>query len=143
MAAIALAAWNIIPVYYDHYDFTDAVEEICRTPKYKARTDKAIMEMLMKEVENRRLDDWIGPESFEISTSGRNRVIDLYYEREIRVPSRLDDPQGVRVQRRAAVDLAHSESAPADSESSTDTLVPVLDRPASAPAPLLPCSPAP
>jgi hypothetical protein len=85
VAAAALAAWNVIPVYYDHYDFTDAVEEICRTPRYKAKTDKVIMDMLMKEVNNRRLGEWIGPESFEISANDRNRMIDLYYEREFNV----------------------------------------------------------
>jgi hypothetical protein len=85
VVAVGLAAWNVIPVYYEHYDFTDAMEEICRTPRYKARDDKAIMDMLMKEVDNRGLYEWIGPESFEISTSGRNRVIDLYYEREFTV----------------------------------------------------------
>ena len=85
VAAVGLAAFNVIPVFYDHYDFTDAMEEICRTPKYKSRTDKIIMDMLMKEVDNRQLYDWIGPESFDISTTGRNRVIDLYYEREFTV----------------------------------------------------------
>ena len=85
VAAAALAAWNVIPVYYEHYDFTDKVEEICRTPKYKAKTDKVIMDMLMKEVDNRRLGEWIGPESFEISINDRSRIIDLYYERDIKV----------------------------------------------------------
>lgn len=85
VVAVGLAAWNVIPVYYDHYDFTDAVEEICRTPRYQARTDKVLVDMLMKEVDNRQLSEWIGPESFEISTSGRNREIDVYYEREINV----------------------------------------------------------
>ena len=45
VVAVGLAAWNVIPVYYDHYDFTDAMEEICRTPKHKARNDKAIKDM--------------------------------------------------------------------------------------------------
>ena len=85
VAAIALAAWNVIPAYYEHYDFADAVEVICRTPKYKANTDKKVMDMLMKEVDNRRLGEWIGPESFEISENDRSRMIDLYYEREFTV----------------------------------------------------------
>jgi len=85
VAAVALAAWNVIPVYYAHYDFTDKVEEICRTPKYKAKTHKVLIDMLMKEVDERRLDEWIGPDSFEISENGRSRIIDLYYEREINV----------------------------------------------------------
>ena len=85
VAAVGLAAWNVIPIYYEHYDFTDKVEEICRTPKYKARTEKVLQDMLMKEVANRRLGEWIGPESFTISENDRSRIIDLYYEREITV----------------------------------------------------------
>jgi len=81
-----LAAWNVVPVYYDHYDFVDKVNEICRTPPYKARKgDETIKEMLMKEVQERRLGRWIGPESFLISTTSSSRQIHLYYERETEV----------------------------------------------------------
>jgi hypothetical protein len=83
--AVGLAAWNLIPVYYAHYDFTDAVEEICRTPRYKARDQKAIKDMLNKEVFDRQLEQWITPESFQISESQRSRVIHLYYERTVKV----------------------------------------------------------
>ena len=31
LIAGGLAAWHIIPVYYDHYDFVDKINEICRT----------------------------------------------------------------------------------------------------------------
>jgi hypothetical protein len=85
LAAVGLAAWNLIPVYYAHYDFTDAVEEICRTPVYKARTPQAIRDMLIKEVRNRELEQWITPDSFQISRTDRNRRIHLYYEREVDV----------------------------------------------------------
>ena len=80
-----LAAWNVIPVYYEHYDFTDVVEEICRTPVYKARNPEMIKSMLMKEVRNRRLGQWIGPDSFQISSNDRSRVIKLRYERKAKV----------------------------------------------------------
>jgi hypothetical protein len=81
-----LAAWNVGPVYFDHYDFADKVNEICRTPKYKARGgDDAILKMLMVEVQKRRLGEWIGPESFTISTTEHDRQIELYYEREVEV----------------------------------------------------------
>ena len=85
LVAVGLAAWNLIPVYYAHYDFTDAVEEICRTPRYKARTEEAIKDMLMKEVRQRGLEQWVGPNSFQISTSDRNRVINVEYEREVTI----------------------------------------------------------
>jgi hypothetical protein len=85
LIAVGLAAWNLIPVYYVHYDFTDAVEEICRTPRYKARTPEVIKEMLLKEVRERELEQWIYPDSFKISTSDRNRRIEVNYEREVTI----------------------------------------------------------
>jgi hypothetical protein len=87
LAAVGYAAFHIIPVYYDHYDFEDKVTEICRAPRHITRGggDKVIMQMLMDEVRKRRLDPWIGPESFAISTTDHDRQIELYYEREVQV----------------------------------------------------------
>ena len=86
LVAAGLAAWHIVPVYFDHYDFVDKVNEICRTPPYKARKgDDTIKDMLMQEVTKRRLTPWIGPESFAISTTSTSRQIQLYYERELEV----------------------------------------------------------
>jgi hypothetical protein len=86
LLAAGLAAWHVVPVYYDHYDFVDKVNEICRTPMYKARKgDETIKEMLMQEVSKRRLGQWIGPESFAVNTTGTARQIQLYYEREVEV----------------------------------------------------------
>jgi hypothetical protein len=86
LAAAGLAAWHIVPVYYDQYDFVDKVNEICRTPKYKTRNgDDDIKKMLMDEVSKRELSRWIGPESFEIQTTDHNRTIRLYYERETEI----------------------------------------------------------
>jgi hypothetical protein len=81
-----LAAWNVAPAYFDHYDFVDKVNEICRTPRYRARGgDDAIRKMLMDEVVKRRLGKWVGPESFTVSTTEFNRQIELYYEREVEI----------------------------------------------------------
>jgi hypothetical protein len=86
LIAAGLAAWNVVPVYFDHYDFVDKVNEICRTPRYKVRLgDEEIMKMLMDEVRKRRLADWIGPESFVVTTTDHDRVIKLYYERETEI----------------------------------------------------------
>jgi hypothetical protein len=86
LLAFGLAAWNLVPVYYAHYDFVDKVNEICRSPSYKARHgDESIKEMLMKEVLERRLGQWIGPESFVITSSTSSRQIELYYEREVEI----------------------------------------------------------
>jgi len=84
--AVGLSAWNIVPVYFDHYDFVDKVNEICRTPPYKARKgDDSIKEMLMAEVSKRQLGKWIGPESFLVTSSSSSRQIELYYEREVEI----------------------------------------------------------
>ncbi len=83
--ALAYAAWNVAPVYMAHYDFVDKVNEIARTPKYRAGTDEKIMDMLMKEVRERRLDSWINRQSFQVSTTDTSRRIRLYYEREAEV----------------------------------------------------------
>ena len=84
--AIGLAAWNVAPAYFDHYDFHDKVKEICRTPKYKVRAgNDTIMKMLMDEVRKRNLTTWIGPESFTITSSDTSRQIQLYYEREVEI----------------------------------------------------------
>jgi hypothetical protein len=81
----AYAAWNVAPAYMDHYDFVDKVNEICRTPRYKAPDDDKIIDMLMKEVRNRRLDSWIGRNSFRVSTVDTGRRITLSYEREVQI----------------------------------------------------------
>ena len=83
--AAGYAAWNVAPVYLDHYSFVDKVNEICRTPRYKAPTDERVMDMLMKEVRERRIDTWIRPQSFKISTTETSRRINLSYEREAQV----------------------------------------------------------
>ena len=81
-----LAAWNVAPAYFDHYDFVDKVNEICRTPKYRVRGgDEGITKMLMDEVAKRKLGQWIGPESFTVTTTDHDRQIQLYYEREVEV----------------------------------------------------------
>ena len=82
----AIAAWNVAPAYFDHYDFVDKVNEICRMPKYRFRTgDEGVMKLLMEEVTKRRLQKWIGPESFVVNTTDFNRTIELYYEREVEI----------------------------------------------------------
>jgi hypothetical protein len=85
--AAGLAAWNVGPVYFAHYDYVDKVTEICRAPRHVTQRggDETIMKMLMDEAKKRRLDQWIGPESFEISTTDHDRQIRLYYEREVEV----------------------------------------------------------
>jgi hypothetical protein len=83
--ALAWAEWNVAPVYLSHYDMVDKVTEIARTPLYRAPTDERILDMLMKEVRERRLDYWIRRENFQVSTAGTSRRIVLRYERPAEV----------------------------------------------------------
>jgi hypothetical protein len=87
LAAVGLAAWHVVPVYFDHYDYIDKVNEICRAPRHITQRggDETVMKMLMDEARKERLDQWIGPESFTINSSDRGRQIDLYYEREVEI----------------------------------------------------------
>lgn len=79
--ALAWAAWNIGPLFFEHYDFQDKVNEICRTPRYKAQTDEKIIDMVMKEVRERRLDEFIGRNQISVRTTDTSRQITISYER--------------------------------------------------------------
>ncbi len=85
LAAVGLAAWRLVPVYYAHYDLVDKVNEICRAPRYRAPTEEAVQRMLMEEVRRRDLSEWIGPGDFQVVTTDHNRRITLTYEREVEV----------------------------------------------------------
>ena len=85
IAAAVYAGFNVVPVYIDHYSFTDKVVEVCRTPKYKGGRRRDLYRTLLKEVDERRLDPWISRESFDIRTSERGRVITLDYERDAKI----------------------------------------------------------
>lgn len=81
IVALAWAAWNIAPLFFEHYDFQDKVNEICRTPRYKAQTDEKIIDMVMKEVRERRLDEFIARTQISVRTTDTSRQITIGYER--------------------------------------------------------------
>lgn len=85
VVAVGLAVWNVAPVYFAHYDFADKVEEICRAGRTVARNDEDVVRLLMQEVQRRDLGQWIGPESFRVTTATYGRRIELYYEREVQI----------------------------------------------------------
>ena len=62
LAAIGLAAWNVVPVYYDHYDFTDAVEEIFG----RLNSTSVIMALQWLEAHRAKLlADWVWHDTAE------------------------------------------------------------------------------
>ena len=85
LIAVAWAAWNVGPMYFANYDFADKVNEIARTPKYRAPTDDKIRDMLTKEIRERRLDEFIVRENISVSTTDTSRRIEISYERTAKV----------------------------------------------------------
>jgi hypothetical protein len=72
-------------LYLDHYDFVDKVNEIARTPKYKVPTDDKVADLVMKEVRERRLDEYIAKANISIATTETSRRIEISYERTAKV----------------------------------------------------------
>jgi hypothetical protein len=81
LIGVAWAAWNVGPLYFAHYDFADKVNEIARTPKYKAPTDEKVIDMVMKEVRERRLDEFIVRSDVSVRMTDTSRRINISYER--------------------------------------------------------------
>lgn len=84
LAAVAYAGWNVVPIFLDNYAFKDKMSEIARTPR-GTFTDEKILDMLMKDVRERRLGDYIQRNSFRISTLEQSRAITCTYERTAKV----------------------------------------------------------
>lgn len=84
LAAIIYAGWNVIPVYIDHYDLADKVNQACRTPRGTVK-DEQIADMIMKEVKEKRLDGFIQRSCFRISTLETSRRITCSYSRTEKV----------------------------------------------------------
>jgi hypothetical protein len=84
LAVVVAAVWagfHVAPVYMDHYSLADKINEIARTPRYRAPNDEKVLDLLMKEVRERGMSDWIGRDNFVINTTDVNRRIRLSYER--------------------------------------------------------------
>ena len=85
LLALAWAAWNVGPMYFENYDFADKVNEIARTPKYRAPTEDKIRDLLTKEIRERRLDEFIARDNISIITTDTSRRIEISYERTAKV----------------------------------------------------------
>ena len=83
-AAIALAAWNVVPVYVANYTFDDKLDEFARMNRYQHRDDR-IMELVNKEAAKQRIDVYLGRSGCKIMTRETSRTIDCEYSREVEV----------------------------------------------------------
>lgn len=83
-AAVIMAAWNIIPVYYANYAFQDKVVELARTPKY-SHPDERIQQLLRKAAEEYNIHEHISPQTCKIESLETRRKIVCAYDRRVRV----------------------------------------------------------
>ena len=77
------AGWNVLPIYISQYNLADKVNQICRTPRNVK--DEQLLDMLMKEVVENRLDGSIQKSCFKIQTLDTSRRISCEYQRDGRV----------------------------------------------------------
>jgi hypothetical protein len=79
LLGFAYAVWHVGPVYFAGYSLVDKMNEMARAPKYNHPDDK-ILDLLMKEVRERRLEEWIVRSDFKINTYENSRRISVEYD---------------------------------------------------------------
>jgi hypothetical protein len=84
VAGVLYAGWNLIPVFFNNYNFGDKVTELARAPKYSHPDDRIETELIKAGQEN-RLEQFIGPRTCKISTMEVRRVIVCEYDRTVEV----------------------------------------------------------
>jgi hypothetical protein len=92
LAAGVYAGLNVIPIYMDHYSLKDKMTEMCRLPRYR-NPDDEILNKIMKEVRERRMDAYILPGQVKITTRDTSRAISIDYDREAKY---LPFPAGIK-----------------------------------------------
>jgi hypothetical protein len=80
VAAAGLAAWNVIPIYYANYSFSDTMVEVCRRPKYN-NSDEDILRQLEKKARELKLENYINVRTCKIQTMDYRRKINCDYDR--------------------------------------------------------------
>ena len=78
------AVWHVGPVYFAGYSLVDKMNEMARAAKYN-HPDEKILDTLMKEVRERRLDQWIVRSDFKVNTFDNSRRIAVEYDVPIEV----------------------------------------------------------
>ena len=84
LAAILMAAWNVVPVFVANYTFDDKLDEFARMNRYQHKDDR-IMELVMREAGKQRIDTYLGRTGCKILTRETSRTIDCEYTREVEV----------------------------------------------------------
>ncbi len=81
IAASLYAAWNVLPIYMANYQLKDKMTEIARTPRGQVNDEK-VLDLVMKEVRELDLYNYIGKANFRVTTMDTSRKISCEYERE-------------------------------------------------------------
>jgi hypothetical protein len=84
LGAAALAAWNVIPVYYGNYSFQDRVVELARAPRY-SHNDSRIMDLLVRYAEESKIEEYINNRTCSIKTMETRRIIVCEYDRPVKI----------------------------------------------------------
>lgn len=83
VAVFGMALWNVGPLYIADYTLADHMIQTARRPSYLK--DRQILDLLMEEVKNQGLLDYIKPAQFKIIKRDGSRRIELKYTRTIEV----------------------------------------------------------
>ena len=83
-AAVALAAWNVLPIYIANYTFADKLNEFGRMNRYQ-HPDERIMDYVMREAGKQRIDTYLTRQGCKITTRETSRTIECEYQRTVEV----------------------------------------------------------
>lgn len=83
-AGVIYALFHVGPVYYDHYNLVDKMNEMARAPKW-SHTDDRIYDVLVKYSRETGMDPYVKRNNFTVSTIETSRRISVDYERETEI----------------------------------------------------------
>ena len=84
LAAVVWATWQLVPVYYNNYNFADRVVELARAPKY-SHPDDRIQTELVKAAQENKLESYIGERTCKVNTMEVRRTIVCEYDRVVEI----------------------------------------------------------
>jgi len=83
LATFGLAMWNVAPVYIADYSLEDHMIQTARRPSYLK--EREIRDMLMEEVRDQGLRDYINPTQFKVEKRDGSRKISVKYSRTVEI----------------------------------------------------------
>jgi hypothetical protein len=82
--AFCYAVFNVAPLYMADYQLSDKMIEVCRLHPSQANEDK-IRDLLMREVRDQDLSQYITKPDFKIQVRDTARRISIQYQRDAKV----------------------------------------------------------